>query len=185
MQSRSATQTPGDRRRQLWVVAAAVCCAAAIAGCGASAKTSTTGTFVGDSQGIEFADCMRAHGVPSFPDPTGGGSGGIEVPVGSGINPSSPAFKAAQRHCRARLPSGPGPGRATAQQVARALALTRCMRTHGVSGFPDPTSSQPSITSGAYTIIWGRPGAYVAVPSTINLQSPTFKQAATACRAPF
>ena len=116
MQSRSAAQTPGDRRRQLWVVGAAVCCAAAIAGCGASAKTSTTGTFVGDSQGIELADCMRAHGV---------------------------------------------------------------------SGFPDPTNSQPSITSGAYTIIWGRPGAYVAVPSTIDLRSPRFKQAAAACRAPF
>jgi hypothetical protein len=59
------------------------------------------------------------------------------------------------------------------------------MRAHRVSGFPDPTSSQPSITEGAYSVIWGRPGAYVAVPITINMQAPTFRQAAAACKAPF
>jgi hypothetical protein len=181
---RTTTHTRGDRRRQLCVVAAAISCAVAVGGCGVSAKTNTTGTFVGQSQVVEFAACMRAHGVPNFPDPAGGG-GAIQVPVGSGMNPSSPGFKAAQQHCRSLLPSGPGPGRATAQQVTRAQALTRCMRAHGISGFPDPTSSQPSIASGAYTLVWGRPGAYVAVPSTISLQSPTFKHAAIACKAPF
>ena len=49
--------------------------------------------------------CMRSHGVPNFPDPTfqsgpGGGVGvGIKIGNGSGIDPSSPAFQAAQKEC--------------------------------------------------------------------------------------
>ncbi len=182
MHDTSTLETLGDHCRRLSVVVVTICCAGTIAACGSSSKSETTIASNGNSQGIKFAACMRAHGVPDFADPTGGG---IQGTAGSGVDPASPAFKTAQQHCQALLPSGQGPGQATSEQAARALALTRCMRAHRVSGFPDPTSSQPSITSGAYSVIWGRPGAYVAVPITIDMQSPTFRQAATACKAPF
>jgi hypothetical protein len=42
---------------------------------------------------IALAKCMRAHGVPDFPDPNA--SGNIQFPVSSPI-PRSPAFQHAQ-----------------------------------------------------------------------------------------
>jgi len=55
------------------------------------------------------------------------------------------------------------------------------MRQHGVSGFPDPTLSLPSSPAG-YSLLEDRGGVVLAVPSTINPASPTFKQAAAAWR---
>jgi hypothetical protein len=48
---------------------------------------------------LDYAACMRSHGVPNFPDPTElDGGFGFDLP-GSGINPSSPAFSAAEEAC--------------------------------------------------------------------------------------
>ncbi|MGO9820095.1 MAG: hypothetical protein ACLPTJ_05510 [Solirubrobacteraceae bacterium] len=155
-------------------------CAAVIAACGGSSSKSTTSA--GYTQAVKFASCMRSHGVPSFPDPVAGG--GFQFPVRSGFNPFAPAAAAAQHDCRSLLPAGgKGPGEASAQDKARTLALAQCMREHGVMGFPDPISSPPSNPTG-YSILFGQPGAVIAVPSTINPQTPTFRHAATACGFP-
>lgn len=50
-------------------------------------------------QALAFARCMRAHGVPAFPDPTFSGSGPAGLPAA--INPQSPAFRNAARICGA------------------------------------------------------------------------------------
>ena len=47
------------------------------------------------AQGLELAKCMRAHGVPNFPDPTASGA----IPPGS-VDPNSPAVKAALQACQ-------------------------------------------------------------------------------------
>ncbi len=85
---------------------------------------------------------MRAHGVPKFPDPTGGRLL-IKAGPGSGLNPGSPAFQSAQQACKSLAPSGlAAPGSAaTAQMQAKALRFASCMRSHGVPSFPDPTFS--------------------------------------------
>jgi hypothetical protein len=44
------------------------------------------------TQALKRAECMRAHGVPNFPDP------GSHPPPGS-LDPSSPVFQAAARRC--------------------------------------------------------------------------------------
>jgi hypothetical protein len=122
---------------------------------------------------------MRANGVPSFPDPSGGG--GLQIP--NDINPSSPAFQTAQRACQSLMPGGSGPARATEQQKERLFTLARCMRAHGVSGFPDPVASPPANPAGL-AIAFGRPGAFLVIPDTLNPRSPTFRQAATTCGMP-
>lgn len=43
------------------------------------------------------ARCMRAHGVPNFPDPSANGA--TFIPSSSGIDPQSPAFQSAARAC--------------------------------------------------------------------------------------
>jgi hypothetical protein len=65
-------------------------------------------------QALRFSQCMRSHGVPSFPDPTFSGGGvGLRLKAGGagGIDPNSPQFKAAQKTCQSLMP-GPrgGPG---------------------------------------------------------------------------
>jgi hypothetical protein len=49
------------------------------------------------AQGLQFSRCVRAHGVPSFPDPAGDGR--IPDPATVGIDQGSPKFEAANRAC--------------------------------------------------------------------------------------
>jgi hypothetical protein len=124
---------------------------------------------------------MRSHGVPSFPDPSGRG---IHIGPGSGIDPSSPAFRGAQSACRKLLPGGgPGNQHPTAQQIDATRQISYCMRQHGVTGFPDPTLAPPSSTAG-YSLVEDLDGVVLAVPSSINPSSPVFVQAAKACHFP-
>lgn len=46
---------------------------------------------------LRWAKCIRAHGIPNFPDPT---SQGLRISPSSGIDLNSPAFLAAQKSCQ-------------------------------------------------------------------------------------
>lgn len=48
---------------------------------------------------VAFAECMRKHGVPTYPDPTFPAGGGIAQTGGPTINRNSPAFQAAVAVC--------------------------------------------------------------------------------------
>lgn len=162
---------------------AALGCAVAIAACGGSATDSTvTGSSASPSATaafVKFSACMRADGVPNFPDPTGGG--GIHISSSSGINPNSPAFQTARSKCRHLLPGGgPPTGPPSAQAKLAALKISQCMRRHGISDFPDPTTTPPSSPAG-YSEVLNLGGAVLAVPSTINVQAPAYQQAGAAC----
>jgi hypothetical protein len=158
---------------------AAVVVAAITAGCGSSNKPSGGGGPAA-ADGLKFASCMRAHGLPSFPDPAARG-GGIQIP--NSVNPAAPAFQHALKACRRFTPGGPGGRRASGQQKEAMLQLSQCMRAHGVSGFPDPTSSPPGNPSG-FQLAFGLPGAFIAIPNTIDLNAPVFKKAAATCHLP-
>ena len=120
--------------------------------------------------------------MPNLPDP--GPEGDVQLSQTSGINASSPAFKAAQTECAKLLPvSKPGRLRPASEQAERQmLALSKCMRADGVSGFPDPTLGPPPSSPQEFSIAIGRRGVSLLVPKTIDVSSPAFKQAADACR---
>jgi hypothetical protein len=171
------------RKRPLTTGLAAVGCAVAVAACGGSASDSTvTGSGASPSTEaafVKFSACMRSDGVPNFPDPTGGG--GIHISSSSGINPKSPAFKSAQSKCRHLLPGGgPPTGPPSAQAKLSVLKISQCMRRHGIADFPDPTTKLPSGPSG-YSEVLDRDGVVLAVPDTIDVQSPAYQRAASAC----
>jgi hypothetical protein len=48
------------------------------------------------SQEAAYVDCMRANGVPNYPDPSANGDTDFE---GTGINPNSPTFENADKVC--------------------------------------------------------------------------------------
>ena len=196
-------------RARLLAVAAALVSGVLVAGCGgsgpshgpsqtatvgASAPVSTAAAGHGGASsssaasdsgdpGVAFAECMRSSGVPDFPDPKPGT--GAEFPIPAGTSPAAPALKAAQAKCRKLVPLGL-PGSQThpsAQTLAKLVKIASCMRRHGVPQFPDPRASVPPNPSG-YQEITNFDGAILLFPRTINLQSPAYKQALTACGAP-
>ncbi len=159
-------------------VAVLIACGLLIAACGSSSKP-TERASKGDPQGLEFARCMRSHGVPNFSDPHTVSGGGVVNQIGA--NPQSPAFEAAQKACGHLIPGGGSSSvHASAQEMAQALKVSQCMRAHGVPGFPDPMVSLPSNMTGHSAVV-NQNGAVLAIPSSIDEQSPAFKQAAAAC----
>ncbi|MGZ4175297.1 MAG: hypothetical protein ACXVR1_02690 [Solirubrobacteraceae bacterium] len=151
--------------------------AAGVTACGSSGGPSGATTGAGGSgQALKFANCMRTSGVPNFPDPSAGG--GLLVRPGSGLNPASPAFQAAQKHCARLQPGGAeGPGRPTKAQVQRALTFAKCVRAHGLSRFPDPLTTSPN-GHGPIIVLQGM----MFVPgSGFDPRSPAFRQAASHC----
>jgi hypothetical protein len=118
---------------------------------------------------LAYAQCMRSHGVANFPDPNGQG-----VIQGSGIDVGSASFQAADKACRHVLPNGGQPTPAQqAKALAQALRFSQCMRSHGISGFPDP-QTQPG--GGIAIRLQAGPG------SNLNPQSPQFQGAQKACQ---
>ena len=80
---------------------------------------------------LKYAGCMRSHGEPSFPDPSGGGSGHERTGrPGSGPDLDSPQFRTAATACRQYFgpagskggpvapPSGGGGGEQSGQVVS-------------------------------------------------------------------
>jgi hypothetical protein len=128
-----------------------------VANAGSSGNTATghaapTGTS--KNSALAFSRCMRAHGVPDFPDPKGNGQIAISGSPGSDLGPNSPQMKTATEACKSLMP-GPGTPAEQHQALAGALKFAQCMRAHGAA-VPDPkpqsgpqTSSQSGSDSGA------------------------------------
>jgi hypothetical protein len=137
------------RRRRLVLFSAPALTAVALlaAGCGgggsspgvASVGPTTTAAATGQNQraAVEaFARCMRSNGEPSFPDPQSDGPG---VKLTIVHHAGDPHFQTAMRACNHLLPTGgQADSRPSQKQIADELSFARCMRSRGVSRFPDP-----------------------------------------------
>lgn len=84
---------------------------------------------------------MRANGVGSYPDPDESGQLVKESLQQLGVSRSR--FQSAENACRHLLPNGGNaPSAAQTQRIAAlSLQFSRCVRAHGVPGFPDPDST--------------------------------------------
>jgi hypothetical protein len=160
---------------KIWGSLAAASCAVALVACGSSSQARSNGGSGTHPQPLEFANCMREHGVPGFPDPIGGG-GGINL-VGTGLNPQSPAFKSASQACRRFAPGGHAGSKATESQFLAALAFAKCMRAHGFPSFPDPTHSDSP--PGPILVIG--PGLFFRVSQSFDPNTPMVNRAVAAC----
>jgi len=102
--------------------------------------------------------------------------------MGSASTLQSPAFQSAAHACQRLLPKGPpGPEASSPQAQARMLGVSACMRKHGISGFPDPSTSPPSSSAGNSAMLGGG-GYFLAIPKSIDTRSPAFERAAAACK---
>jgi hypothetical protein len=127
------------------------------AGCGGgSDETGSTGTTTATNKkatarekGVEFAGCMREHGVREFPDPDASGELTLDGAVnGSSLDPSAPAWKEAIGACKDLQPSGfTGDQDVSDEEQEVRLEFAQCIRDNGVEDFPDPAKGEPLVNT--------------------------------------
>jgi hypothetical protein len=105
------------------------------------------------SSAVAYSTCLRSHGVPSFPDPDS--SGHLPKIDAHRLGVSSNGLLAAQQACRPLLPddgatvdaesvdqcmnSGECPQALVRQVLDEERQFARCMRSHAVPNWPDPS----------------------------------------------
>jgi hypothetical protein len=119
------------------------------AGCGSNAPSGTgtassSGTggnekLTAQEKAVKFAECMRANGVPHFPDPDPKGD------FNFGVDVSREVFTKAADACKAVKPPGALSSKRTPAQQSASLRFAQCVRDHGVKDFPDPVNGEPLI----------------------------------------
>jgi hypothetical protein len=170
---------PPALRRAAAVVAAlaGVALLAAACGGGGTSATSPSGSQGGSdsvdtTSGVAYTQCMRAHGVPNFPDPSPNANGkpftGQSLQQ-AGVDPSSPQFQPASQACQHLMPASSMSPQQRQQVLSESLRYAACMRAHGVPNFPDPgTTSGGSVS-------------FDIQPSIVD--TPQFASAARACQS--
>jgi hypothetical protein len=152
-----------------------------VASLGSTTTTNAVGTaspspFQGMNQEyqytLSYAECMRTHGVPNFPDPTRNAQS-IHFSVYG--NSDSPQSSSAHRTCEHLLPDNGGLPTASqaAAETTKLLQWAHCIRSHGVPNFPDPRVTSNSRMFG------------VSVPPASLQNSPQFRRAEKSCPSTF
>ena len=159
-------------RRAGPAVAAMVAVILAAAGCGDSSSSNPGAHGAGKAHStgsvrlVQFANCMRSHGLASFPDPTPEGT--FVLPKGM---TGTPQFQSADQACRSLAPAGSLSGQGpTAQELSKALKFAKCMQKHGVPNFPDPAPN-------------GHFQGFSGGGTPVDLTTPQAKSAMSACRS--
>jgi hypothetical protein len=146
------------------VVLLAAACGAGSASTTAAPESQGGSNSTDNADAISYTQCMRAHGVPNFPDPNSQGKPFTAQSLQqAGVDPGSPRFQPANQACAHLLPAPTAAQRE--QQLMESLRYAVCMRAHGVPGFPDPNAQ----------------GNILLDPSIVN--SPQFQSAAQTCHS--
>jgi hypothetical protein len=115
---------------------------ASSAGTTSSAATTSSGAqtkLTAQEKAVKFAECMRANGVPHFPDPDTKGA------INFGVDVSREVWLKAVDACKALKPPGALSSKRTSKEQAASLRFAQCVRDHGVKDFPDPVNGEPLI----------------------------------------
>ena len=122
------------------LVVLATACGGSPASTGAAGSSNAGGPVssqAASSAAVAFSRCMRSHGVPDFPDPAS--RGGVPKVTPRQVGVSNSRFQVAQRACAQLLQ----PTQAQVPQIMTGmLEFARCMRSHGVPNWPDPTTDR-------------------------------------------
>ena len=110
-----------------------------------SGSPANTGASATSASAVRYTTCIRSHGVPDYPDPDGSGQLPKITPANEAqLGVSQSRFNAAQTACQHLWPYQGPTQEQERQELTDALRFARCMRAHGVPGFPDPTTNSDS-----------------------------------------
>jgi hypothetical protein len=161
-------------RRAALLMASILAVGGALTACGTDPQTTgaATDSPAASAGLLAYSSCMRSHGVPNFPDPAS--SGGIPKLTQQQLGVSQAQFAAAQSACQHLLPpgqslSGQPQQTISAQQQADYLKAAACMRSHGLTNFPEPTFAGGRVE-------------FPMLEHLVDLNSPQFSRAYKICR---
>lgn len=168
---------PRSRRAAL-VTAGVLAAGIALAACGSGGSSppdAASSPASGSTEGtglVAYSSCMRSHGVPNFPDPTS--SGGIPKETGQQLGVGQSQLEAAQNACAHLIPGGQSlSGQArrtiTVQQQQDYLKAAACMRSYGITNFPEPAFQGGQVE-------------FPMLSHLVDINSPQFKQALKICQ---
>jgi hypothetical protein len=100
--------------------------------------SATVGEVDGKDMAVKYSQCMRANGVPNFPDPDVGGRISMD---GDKLGVSRERMEEAAEKCRQFTPNGGEPQKLDPEKLEQARKYSKCMRENGVPNFPDPDES--------------------------------------------
>jgi hypothetical protein len=156
-----------SRRRHGGVLGAVLATAALLAAACGGGSSPALAAQTAYQKALAFSQCMRAHGVPGFPDPQSNGA--ILTGPNDHLAQGSRSFVAANKACQHLLPKFHPMTAAQQRQVtAQALKFVACMRAHGLPGMADPVVSANGIAE--------------RIPNGITPNSPAFQSAQRACQ---
>jgi hypothetical protein len=104
-----------------------------------SPDTGASKSATDQDKAVKFAECIRGHGVPHFPDPDAKG----DFVFGIDVTPA--VWQKAVHACRALQPPGALSGKRSPKQQSAALRFAQCIRENGVKDFPDPVNGDPLV----------------------------------------
>jgi hypothetical protein len=107
-------------------------------GTGTTSSGATT-KLTAQEKAVKFAECMRANGVPHFPDPDPKGD------FNFGVDVTIDVWLKAVDACKALKPPGALSAKRTPKEQSASLRFAQCVRDHGVKDFPDPVNGEPLI----------------------------------------
>jgi len=110
----------------------------ATAGKGTATTTASPSAMSNAESAKKFGDCMRANGVPNFPDPKFGDGGGLQILMPDGVTKDQ--ADAAMAKCRQYMPAAGAPTKPDPQRIEQERKFSQCMRDHGLTNFPDPAA---------------------------------------------
>jgi hypothetical protein len=134
---------------------------------GAGSASPSASSSPGGASALAFSRCMRAHGIKDFPDPGSNGAINVNGAPGSDLDRNDPRFQAADQACKSLLPPG-HTGSSGALRTAN-LHYARCMRSHGISDFPDPNAD-------------GSLSLKISPGGDLDPNNPQYKKANNACK---
>lgn len=97
-----------------------------------------SGAAGSSTSAVAYSRCVRAHGIPNFPDPDS--SGDISKQAIRQLNVSDSLLASATSACESLNPNQPPSAAQQRQQLADDVKFAQCMRAHGLPKFPDPTN---------------------------------------------
>jgi hypothetical protein len=162
--------------RAAGMVTAIAAGAVVLAACGGSSPAGSSPPY---QKAAAYAQCMRSHGEPGFPEPNSAGNFSL-----ARINLESQQYQLASGACQDVLPHAAQFQLSSAEQqaiVARALKVAQCMRARGIANFPDPSGNVVVRNGGVGVLIAGTGQPQSQLQS--ELDSPQGQAAWKTCQA--
>jgi hypothetical protein len=137
----------------------------------ASTSSNSPAASAQDTGMLALARCMRANGLPKWPDPTTGGVFDKSKLQATGYSPAQ-VRAVEDGPCKSTLPtaapSAPATQTITTQEQQDYVNAVACMRSHGFTNFTDPTFSDGHVS--------------LVPPPGLDTNSTAFTQAEHTCQ---